>query len=632
MLRKHLPHLILGFLILIVYCIYMFGFTGTVYYDDFRPLSGLIQVSDYHSALYYIFNETSGPLGRPISMLSFLLNINDWDQNLVGFFKINTFIHLINGVLVYIISLRLFQLIYRSKNKNSWLALIVSFWWLVSPLLVSTQLIAVQRMSSISALFVFLGILGYLQGLQVQSLRPRLGVVIQLGSIFIFTLLAMFSKENGVLLPIFTLVLEFTVIARYMSTSSYGSLRLILFSSCLFVIVAYLTSTIPNASVSYSVRNYTLYERIITEPQIVLDYIRLAFIPDIFAYSPFHDNYPKNTYFWGNWSAMGSTLVCLTLLLSALWYRKKCTIYAFAVLWFFAAHLLESTVISIELYFEHRNYIAIFSLYFFVVYGLNQLTQNHSKFTKLIWGGMVIYSVFLAAITFQITSLWGKPEEAAKAWFISQKGSARATEHLALMWLQESKVEPAYQLLKIQSHNCPNCLNSQVQYLMLGCILQHEEETKQQLKRVKTLATQQQFIAGTPSALQALFTQVENKQCSYVSPNDLKNLNMTLIQRTSSISLGRGNHLALNVNLYQIARFQNNKEDEWKYLNAIWSLSYEFGVGKLIIQELLKKEELQKAKDFYDAVCLDIPKKFDNARLKQCQQLKVELKNYKQDK
>ncbi len=627
MIKKQLPYLLLIFSLLFIYVIYSWGFSGALYYDDFRPLSGLANIHDLNSALFYIFNESSGPLGRPISMLSFLLNVNDWDQNLSGFFQTNTMIHLFNGILVFFISYKVFNLIYSQSEKNKWLALAVSSLWLISPILVSTQLIAVQRMASLSALFVFAGVLGYLKGLEVQKQRPTLGLCIQFGSIFIFTLLAMFSKENGILLPIFTLVLEYTIVQRYYSIQKFKKLRFSLFSACLIIILGYLLSTIPHAEVGYSVRNYTLYERIITQPQVLIDYIRLAFIPDIFSYNPFHDNYSKNSQLLGNIPAIFSGIVCLLALIAAISLRKKYAVFSFAILWFFAGHLLESTVIGLELYYEHRNYIAILGLNLLLIYVFNQLTIHHEKFTNLIWGSFVVYLVFLSFITFQVTSLWGKPEQAAQAWFINQKGSSRATEHLALMWLQQGKVDPAYEILKRQKDNCPTCLNSQIQYLMLSCVLKKQAETHKQLIYIKNLSHTQKFISGAPSALQALFSQIKTKQCEYISAQDTKEINESLIKNTPAVSLGKGNHLAMYVNLYQIAQYEQDHTLEWTSLLKIWDLSHNIGTGSIILKKYIDDHQLNEAKEFYTKqLCNTSEKKFDHSHNKTCLDFKNQYK------
>lgn len=623
MIKKQLPYLLFISFLILTYGIYSFGFSGALYYDDFRPLSGLANIHNLNSALYYTFNEISGPLGRPLSMLSFLLNIGDWDQHINNFFLINTLIHLINGIFVFFISHKIFNLIEFQKEKNKWLALATSALWLISPLLISTQLIAVQRMASLSALFVFAGVLGYLKGLEIQKLRPTLGLFTQLASIFIFTLLAMLAKENGILLPIFTLVLEYTIVHRYHSIQNFKTLRLSLFSACLIVVLGYLLSTIPDAETNYSVRNYSLYERIITQPQIVIDYIRLAFIPDIFSYNPFHDNYPKNTQLSGNIPAILSIVICLASLFSAITLRKKYTVISFAILWFFAGHLLESTVINLELYFEHRNYIAILGFYILLIYGLSTLAAHNEEIKHLIWACFSVYLAFLSFMTYQVTSLWGSPEQAAQAWFINQKSSARATEHLALMWLQQGKVEPTHEILKIQKNNCPSCLSSQIQYLILSCITNQQNETKTQLALIKKLSRIQKIIPGAPSSLQALFNQVKAEQCKYVSPQDLKEINQNLINNTTAVSIRKGDHLAMNVNLYQIAQYEKNKNLEWNSLLKIWELSKNTGTGVIIFNKYIEHNQINKAKGFYkNELCTARKKRFDDSHVRICFDLK----------
>ena len=70
--------------------IYSFGITGSLFYDDFKPLGSLENVTDIYSALFYVFTETSGPLGRPVSMLTFLLHANHGPENTEYIFFVNS--------------------------------------------------------------------------------------------------------------------------------------------------------------------------------------------------------------------------------------------------------------------------------------------------------------------------------------------------------------------------------------------------------------------------------------------------------------------------------------------------------------------------------------------------------------
>jgi hypothetical protein len=254
---------------------------------------------------------------------------------------------------------------------------------MILPLNISTNLIAVQRMASLSGLFVFAGVLSYLYCLNYQQKNYKLGSFLLYGGIAVFTLLAMFSKENGILLPLFLLVLELTIFAGIDSNQQGRKLRIISLSICYLAVILYLANAVWHAEAIYTSRPYTFVERISTEPQIIVDYLRLLFVPDIYSFTPFHDNYPYNrSFFETGYSALSTILVIVLLFLSLLW-RKKYKVFSFAILWFLTAHLLESTVIGLELYYEHRNYVASFTICFAVVYGISTIHGKNHKYSCL---------------------------------------------------------------------------------------------------------------------------------------------------------------------------------------------------------------------------------------------------------
>ena len=156
--------------LVVTFLLYIDGLQGSFYYDDHKPLSQLSYVSDINSGLAFIFGETSGLLGRSVSMASFLFNTNDWPNQPSGFLLINVIIHLINGALVALVAYLLLSTIHSGKTKNVfYIALLCSFFWLVLPINAATNLIVIQRMASLSTLFILLGIAGYLAVLRQQA-------------------------------------------------------------------------------------------------------------------------------------------------------------------------------------------------------------------------------------------------------------------------------------------------------------------------------------------------------------------------------------------------------------------------------------------------------------------------------
>lgn len=82
-----------------------------------------------------------------------------------------------------------------------------------------------------------------------------------------------------------------------------------------------------------------------------------AAIPRAVAFGPFHDDY--TVYDSSSILAWLAAAAWLLVAVLAFILRQRTRLPLFALLWFTVAHLVESTVIPLELYFEHRNYLAV---------------------------------------------------------------------------------------------------------------------------------------------------------------------------------------------------------------------------------------------------------------------------------
>ena len=92
--------------------------------------------------------------------------------------------------------------------------------------------------------------------------------------------------------------------------------------------------------------------------------------------------------------------------------------------------MLESTVIPLELYFPHRNYIPALGLYLGIGYFLFELTQRRPKLSPVIYGAGSCYVLLLLFVLVSTTSLWGKPAMAAALWAEQKPPSLRAGLYL----------------------------------------------------------------------------------------------------------------------------------------------------------------------------------------------------------
>ena len=604
-LRSWMPFAALMLCLVAIFLAYQSGFSGGLYGDDIGPLSRLVRVEDWDSALYFIFSDASGPLGRPVAMASFLLHISDWPSNTAAIFHINVLLHLTNGVLVAGITLLLFRLMRGRTPGNAWLATGTAALWLVLPLQVSTSLIAIQRMAGLSAFFVLAGLLLYLKGLSIQTARPCPGLLLQGIGLGLFTLLAMFTKENGALLPVFAWVMEFTLLTQCGSIIRWRKVRFVLLSASFIAIVAYLVYTALNAEIGYLGRQFTLAERLMTEPQILMEYLQLALLPRTFAFNPFHDDYVYITNLAASPVALASLVIWTVLLIAALVWRQRFSMLSFAVLWFLAAHLLESTVIPLELYFEHRNYVALFGPCLALVGLVGRLSLRYPRFAP---AAFVTYLVMQALVLVQVTSLWGNRLLAAEMWFVNQPGSIRATAYLADIYSNERKdPSTALRILDQNLKACSQCLVPAIQAVMLSCIREPKERTQSRLASIEATAKAGfVFSNGIVEYLQALHELVKRGECLTISWSMLEEINRVLLENRSVQASNRSE--GFYVNLYSILREQGKYSQAMDELQRAWQISRNHGIAYPMLDLWLSQKKFQEATDFVEhEMCREMP-------------------------
>ncbi len=135
--------------------------------DDYGSIAALGDrggVKNWETFKAFVFGGHSGPTGRPLALLSFLIDANNWPADPWPFKRTNLGIHLVNGTLLGILTVRILRLLQFDKQDARWIALVCAAYWLLHPFLVSTTLYAVQRMAQLSTLFIFAGLLSYLYG------------------------------------------------------------------------------------------------------------------------------------------------------------------------------------------------------------------------------------------------------------------------------------------------------------------------------------------------------------------------------------------------------------------------------------------------------------------------------------
>ncbi|MCQ8105492.1 hypothetical protein NP590_15365 [Methylomonas sp. SURF-2] len=449
--------------------IYFQSLNAGVQFDDVANLQDLGKIYDYDSAKNFVLSGIAGPLGRPLALLTFALQYYAWPANPEVMIEWNIYLHLLNGALVTMLAFNLGRGLPDQKMPLPRIAVFAGALWLVLPILVSSSLFIVQRMTTLSATFTFSGLIFYTK-VRLQALNQPERHLIKLSSIVIvFSALAAFSKENGILFPVYALVIESTFFSANCYHTSHNAWRIWQWTFLLFpllIIVGYLILQVPYHDSTILQRGFTETERIAIQGYILWLYLFRAFFPIPSKLGPFHDE----PWLLGSYEIFfGLALfACLVIIgYFCIRYRKRFPLLAFAILWYLFGHMLESTTIALELYFEHRNYVPLFGPVFALIVYLSSIPKWRNGLTLF----STSYIVLLGLITYMTTHLWGRPLIAAEIWAMDNPKSNRATLHLAKRLEIDGDTNTALQVLDRFNKRYPDSLGLQIPALKLSCVL-----------------------------------------------------------------------------------------------------------------------------------------------------------------
>jgi len=300
---------------------------------------------------------------RPVAFLSFALNWYAGKDHVLGYHIVNVGVQVLCAWMLYILLLSLFQTpnlsgCCQGDEKN--IALLSTVLWAIHPIQVQAVTYIVQRMTLLATLFYLSGMLCYVQA-RNHTNKP-LSISLFSGC-FICLLLAMGSKENAVIFPLSLALIEIIFFKNLSDPFHRKACFHIIFTATaatgiLAVFVVYSSRPDPLAFIDRmsSVRPFTLTERLMTEPRVVMGYLSQIFYPLLTRFSIEHF-ISKSTSLLNPFSTVVLMTLISALLALALFQIRKIPVLSFSILFYFLNHIIESTIIPLELVFEHRNHL-----------------------------------------------------------------------------------------------------------------------------------------------------------------------------------------------------------------------------------------------------------------------------------
>lgn len=347
---------------------YLPGLNGPFLFDDNIHITQnpQVQISELSlGSLTQAWNSSfaSGISSRPLAQLSFGINHAMGGLSPYGYKATNLAIHLLNGLLVYLLAGYLARTTPKlnkspeASSRRHWFVLAVTALWLLHPINLTSVLYVVQRMALLSTFFLLAGLCFYVSGrLALSAGRGGLWRII---TAFPVAAVGFLAKENVALFPVFLLVLEFTLLRRLDQPNSRPFLLLVwALGIGLPLVLGAVYLLTHDTLLNFSGRPFSLDERLLTQARALWFYLVMIIAPSVQSLGFSHDDFILSTNLLNPATTLAAVLSWIVLIGATLALSRKWPIFAFAVLFFLAGHLLESTVLPLELVFEHRNYLA----------------------------------------------------------------------------------------------------------------------------------------------------------------------------------------------------------------------------------------------------------------------------------
>lgn len=397
--------LLLSLLAVVVTLIYADTLTTPFIFDDIGNIRDNPHIRVTSLSLKNLIRAAfqSPESSRPVANISFALNYYFNGFNLVGFHLVNIMIHFAGGFFLYFFSKSTLKTpgLHCRSEKCGWIPFFTAFIWMVHPLQTQSVAYLVQRMNSLAAMFYILSMLLYVKFRLDTDTR---GKWLLFAGCVLAGILAVGTKQIAATLPIFIILYEWYFFQE-LSLKWVRRHFLVLGVILLFLIIISLIyldyDPVVKILSAYKHRDYTLTQRVLTQFRVVIFYVSLMLWPRPSRLNLDHDvvlSYSLTDPV----TTLISMVVITALIALAILTAKREPLLSYGILWFFGNLAIESSVIGLELVFEHRNYLPSM----FIILALVALVFRYAKPT---WLGIVclcVVGTLFTVWTFERNRVW----------------------------------------------------------------------------------------------------------------------------------------------------------------------------------------------------------------------------------
>ena len=366
--------------------------------------------------------------GRWLLYVTFTLNSIWTGQDVWSYHLVSLSLHLVNGILIFFIALRIFARTEIQLQQQRFWAFLAAVFFLVHPVQTESVTYISQRAEVLSTLFYAVGFL-----LFVWWPEEKIGIIASL-VIAIPYVLALNSKESAISLPAVLFLYDFIFISDCTFRKMLS--RWTFYATYLIGGIAvgyYLVTVVLRQSVGVGLAGHlSRAAYFLTEIRVIVRYIYLVFFP---VGSTLNYEFRSSYSFFE--PAVLACFLFLSLLVMLAWaIRRKYKVFSFSIFWFFLALAPTSSFVPIlDVIFEHRLYLPLLGVCLSFPVLMELLVEQAKQHSKFAFSAGTVGMLVLVALivgTLQRNYVWSDEVRLFEDAVAKSPKSGRAWDNL--MW------------------------------------------------------------------------------------------------------------------------------------------------------------------------------------------------------
>lgn len=238
---------------------------------------------------------------------------------------------------------------------------------------------------------------------------------------------------------------------------------------------------------------------------MIFIYLKWIISPNITELGLFHDDIVLSNSIAEPITTLLSIIGITAIFLTSLVFIKSKPLIAFAILFYLSSHVIESSVLALELAYEHRNYLASYGVIFGIVASLSYVIKTKSTLRLAILIGFIWISA-ISATTYLRSFQWQNNASLVLYETEHHPKSARAVFYLAKIYADmtlaelDNEKEKALELFETSAKFMPNEIIGEASAVLFSSLIGEKPEEKW-IEGIKEKLRSQPLTNNTISSL-----------------------------------------------------------------------------------------------------------------------------------